>query len=85
MKLNIQYFGLYEDLPSTKTPITAESLNRDTVTLGLGSDTYDNTSTYAVGDMVIYNNVIYECNTAITTAEDFDSTKWTIVPIIVDE
>ena len=50
--------------------------------LGLDTDTYSSSSTYAVGDMVVYNNTIYECTTAVSTAEDFDSSKWTIVPII---
>lgn len=42
----------------------------------LGYDEYNNSSTYEVGDYCIYNNKIYECNTAIATAEDFDSSKW---------
>lgn len=52
------------------------------------SDAYDNTKTYAVGDIVIYNNVLYKCITAITTAEDFDSTKWTatkVAELVADE
>lgn len=40
------------------------------------SDAYDNTTTYAVGDYCIYNNNLYKCNTDISIAEDFDSTKW---------
>ena len=38
---------------------------------------YDNTTTYAVGDRVIYNGRLYRCTTAITTAEDWDATHWT--------
>ena len=38
---------------------------------------YDNTATYDVGDYATYNGVLYVCNTAITVAENFDSTKWT--------
>lgn len=38
---------------------------------------YDNTSTYAVDDYVIYNKLLYVCTTAVDTAEDFDSNKWT--------
>ena len=52
------------------------------------SDQYDNTKTYAVGDIVIYNNVLYKCTTAVTTAEDFDSTKWTatkVSELVADE
>lgn len=51
--------------------------------LGLYSDTYDSTKTYAVGDMVIYKHIIYECTIAVTKTENFDSSKWTMVPIIV--
>ena len=43
----------------------------------IGYDEYSNTSTYAVGDYCIYNNKLYVCNTAIGTAENFDSSKWT--------
>lgn len=50
--------------------------------LGIKADTYDKRKKYAVGDLVVYNHIIYECNRAITTAEDFDSSKWTIVPLI---
>jgi hypothetical protein len=37
---------------------------------------YDETETYAVGDYVLYNHVIYKCKTAIAVPESFDSTKW---------
>lgn len=50
----------------------------------LGNDIalpYDNTATYSVGDYVTYNNKTYRCITAIATAEDFDSTKWTAITI----
>lgn len=43
----------------------------------LGYDEYDNTSTYEVGDYCIYNNKLYVCNTAIATAEEFNSAHWT--------
>lgn len=46
-----------------------------------GYDEYDETQTYAVGDYAIYNNIVYECTTAVTTAEPFDSTKWTATSI----
>ena len=38
---------------------------------------YSNTSTYAVGDLCVYENKLYECSTAIATAEDWDATHWT--------
>jgi hypothetical protein len=45
------------------------------------SDEYDNTATYSVGNIVIYNNTLYRCTTAVTTPEDFDSTKWTAINV----
>ena len=42
---------------------------------------YDATSTYAVGDKVIYQGVLYRCTTAIDPAEAWDSTHWTQVSI----
>jgi hypothetical protein len=45
------------------------------------SDVYDSTSTYAVGDYCIYENTLYKCTTAISTAEEFDSSKWTVASI----
>lgn len=47
----------------------------------LGYDDYDNTSTYAVGAYCIYDNKLYKCTTAVSSAEDFDSTKWNEVNI----
>lgn len=90
---------IFEDLPSTNTPINANNLNtvQDNVeralentggagnlkiALGLDQDTYDSTATYSVGDLVIHDNIIYECNTDIDTAEEWDETKWDVVPII---
>lgn len=54
------------------------------VALGLDTDTYSTSTTYAVGDTVVYNNTVYECNTANTTGT-WDSTKWDLVPIIVND
>ena len=87
---------VWEDLPSTDTPLNATNLNNieDGIedidqevegvsqSLGVDTNTYDNTATYSVGDKVIYENKIYECNTDISTAEDFDSSKWDLVPVI---
>lgn len=42
-----------------------------------GLSEYSASSTYAVGDYVYYNNLIYKCNTAISVAEAWDSTHWT--------
>ncbi len=82
--------------PSKKTPINATNLekmdkgiseNDISITslrtlLGVEQDTYDSAKTYAVGDLTVYNHTIYECVIAITTAEEFNSSKWKIVPIL---
>ena len=41
------------------------------------ADDYDATATYDVGDFCIYNNLLYECITEITTAEAWNSAHWT--------
>lgn len=38
---------------------------------------YSSSSTYSIGDYIIYSNAIYKCNTDISVAEDWDSTHWT--------
>lgn len=68
--------------------ITAEKLNNiedgvesNSYTQALISDGYDSTSTYAIGDYCIYENALYKCNTAINTAEEWNSAHWTAVKI----
>lgn len=50
------------------------------------SDEYDAASTYAVHDLVIYNNLLYECITAITVPEAFNGTHWrrTTIESVID-
>lgn len=43
--------------------------------------TYSASSTYAVGDYVIYNAQLYKCNTAITTAEAWTASHWTQISL----
>lgn len=40
------------------------------------ADTYDITSTYAVGDYVIFNSLLYKCITAVTTPGVWNSSYW---------
>lgn len=37
---------------------------------------YDSTATYSIGDLCVYNNKVYCCKTAITTAEAWNSSHW---------
>lgn len=43
--------------------------------------TYSTSATYSVGDYVLYNSGLYECNTAITTAEAWTAAHWTAVKV----
>ena len=45
---------------------------------------YSASSTYEVGDYVIYEDDLYKCITAVSVAEPFDSTKWTSC-LVTDE
>ena len=47
----------------------------------LGAEPYVNTRTYAVGEYCIYEKQLYKCTTAVTSAEDFDSNKWTLTNV----
>lgn len=43
---------------------------------------YDNTATYSVGARCVYNNNLYECITAVTSAEEFNQDKWQQLTIL---
>ncbi len=50
--------------------------------LGLGTDTFSTSTSYVVGDLVIYNGMIYKCITATSGA--WNPVNWSLVPIFVD-
>ena len=52
--------------------------------MGVETDTYDSTETYNIGDLCVKNHKIYECNTNGTTGT-WNSSKWDLVPVIVEE
>ena len=67
---NIYYeYKIYE--PVTAGSGGGSSINEDNL-----YEPYSNLSTYAVNDLAIYNNTLYRCVTAVTTAESFDPNKW---------
>lgn len=45
------------------------------------ADAYSSSVNYAVGDYCIYNNTLYKCNTAISTAEAWTPAHWTATSI----
>lgn len=72
-----------------KNKVTADDMNeiKSSVNnlytqLGLSTDTYSNTSTYALNDRVCYNNQLWKCTTAITTPEAWNESHWELIPII---
>ena len=42
---------------------------------------YSASSTYEVGDVVLYNGQLYKCTTAIATAEAWTAAHWTAVTV----
>ena len=44
--------------------------------------TYSASSTYTVGTRVQYGTAVYQCKTAITTAEAWNAAHWTAIPTI---
>lgn len=64
---------------STSTALTPASLNNVMQNIVTGYPVYSASSTYAVGDRVRYSWDVYECNTAITTAEAWTAAHWTQV------
>lgn len=48
------------------------------------SDAYSSSNTYAVGDLCILGNLLYKCNTAITTPEAWTPAHWTATTVKVE-
>ena len=51
--------------------------------LGTGTDTYSASTSYVVGDMVIYNGTIYKCINATSGA--WNPANWSLVPIFEND
>lgn len=62
------------------TPINETNMNK-LVQEDMITDAYSSLQTYAVGDYCIYENTLYKCTTAITTAENWNSAHWTAVTV----
>lgn len=74
----------WQDLPNTTTPINATNLNKMDKGIAdangaVGVADYDNTSTYEINDLCIYQNIVYICTTAIATPEAFTVAHWKAV------
>lgn len=65
--------------------LTPASLNSLAQNMLAGVGIYSTSSTYAVGDRVRYSYSIWECNTAITTAEAWNAAHWTELPSLQEQ
>ena len=64
-------------LPTKTSDLTNDSDFIDQLALaGIIAVTFSASSTYKVGDYVLYNHTLYRCKTAITTAGAWDASKW---------
>lgn len=66
---------------NTENKKVAGAINELHAVIGYSYDAYDDTATYSVGDLCIYNNTLYKCTTAITTAEAWNASHWTATSI----
>ena len=64
-------------LPTKTSDLTNDSDFLDQLALAsIIASTFSESSTYAVGDYVLYNHTLYRCKTAISTAGAWDASKW---------
>ena len=79
----------FSDLPSTLTPINSTNLNgaqTDILNMiGLGSNTWSSSGTYAIGDIVVYDYKLYKniTGTNTNTNPSSDTTNWQETTILV--
>lgn len=64
---------------NTTNKTVAGSINE---TLSNFANEYSTSSTYAVGDCVLYSGSIYQCTTEIPSGEAWDSTHWTQIKAV---
>jgi len=75
--------GRFSGLPTTDNQFTPKKYVDDL--MANIAPIYSSSSTYDVGDYVVYLGLLYKCNTTISTAESWDSTHWdrtTVVDIL---
>lgn len=64
---------------STTKKVTKQTLFSST--MGAMANEYSVSSTYQVGDYVVYDGILYKCITQISTAEEWDSSKWQVAEL----
>ena len=59
----------------------AESASHAADPTGVIADVYDPTHSYSLGEYCLYGGRLYKCTTAITTAEAWNASHWTQLPV----
>ena len=70
---------------SASLALTPYSLSALAETMIAGCAVYSSSNTYAVGDRVRYNYGVYECVTAITTAEAWTAAHWQLLDSLQEQ
>ena len=70
---------------SEKLALTPKALDSFAQSMITGEAAYSSSATYEVGDRVRYGYLLYECNTAITTAEAWNSAHWTLMDSVQEQ
>lgn len=74
---NVNIEEISTNIIQNGTPVNATTMNNIEKNLGTyGNDSYDNTATYQVGDIVTHNALLYKCIVDINTAEEWNAEHW---------
>ncbi len=79
------FTNLQNQLDDNQAGHLQNEINNINQSLGIYTDTFSTESTYDVGDLVIYNNKIYECINTVGEAGPWDESYWEFIPIFVNE
>lgn len=72
--------NLQGDVSALQTNVTALQTTTGNLIPSI-AEVFSTSSTYAVGDHVMYNGRLYECKTAITTAGAWNASRWNAVSV----
>lgn len=68
--------SLQTSISNLNTTLTGTINDLNTTENAMISDNYSTTLTYKIGDLCIYNNILYKCIAEITEGEAFNSSHW---------
>ena len=73
--INVAFSDIDAQMKVNEDAASAANTDNGTLSLNFAAG-YSNSSTYDVGDVVVYNKRMYICDIAVTVPEAFDSGKW---------